>query len=165
MLRSRARRKAVVGLALLLVLVVLTVGFVDGADHDRRRKFGRRKRDAKSEDGEVQAQQENPVVGKEETFETPATWSSCNVTGPCLRCSKEEMVKDHTSCGKTRHRVEITCLDSDEAETGDRPRETFVMYESCKVNEPLAIGYFMGIMVMILAFTSPVVVIRRRLHR
>ena len=117
MLRSRARRKAVVGLALLLVLVVLTVGFVDGADHDRRRKFGRRKRDAKSEDGEVQAQQENPVVGKEETFETPATWSSCNVTGPCLRCSKEEMVKDHASCGKTRHRVEITCLDSDEAET------------------------------------------------
>ena len=154
-----------VGLALLLVLVVSTVGFVDGADHDRRRKFGRRKREAKSEDGEVQAQQENPVVGKEETFETPATWSSCNVTGPCLRCSKEEMVEDHASCGKTRHRVEITCLDSDEAETGDRPRETFVMYESCKVDEPLAIGYFMGIMVIILAFTSPVMVIRRRLHR
>ena len=154
-----------VGLALLLVLVVSTVGFVDGADHDRRRKFGRRKREAKSEDGEVQAQQENPVVGKEETFETPATWSSCNVTGPCLRCSKEEMVKDHASCGKTRHRVEITCLDSDEAETGDRPRETFVMYKSCKVDEPLAIGYFMGIMVIILAFTSPVMVIRRRLHR
>ena len=165
MVRSRAGSKAVIGLALLLVLVVSTVGFVDGADHDRRRKFGRRKRETKSEGVEVQAQYENRVVGKEETFQTPATWSSCNVTGPCLRCSKEEMVKDRTSCGKTRHRVEITCLDSDEAETGERPRETFVMYESCKVDEPLAIGYFMGIMVMILAFTSPVVVIRRRLHR
>ena len=73
------------------------------------------------------------------------------------------MLNDSTSCKKTRHRVQITCVDpGEDSEAQGVPRETFVMYESCKIDVPLALGYFVGIMFAILAFSSPVVVIRRR---
>ena len=106
-------------------------------------------------------------LAKQESLQDYKTWSSCNVTGPCVRCSKEEEQKDPTSCRKTKYRHEITCIDPGEAgPEEDSPRtarETFVMFESCKVaNKPLSIGWFIGIMAMILTCSSPVVAVRKR---
>ncbi len=82
--------------------------------------------------------------------------------GPCIRCSKEEFEKDQTSCRRTRHRQEITCKDG--GENGEA-RETFVMYESCDVDEPLEIRYFVLAMVVVLLFSTPVVALRKRRRR
>ena len=153
MARAR-RRRSILGASLVMLALCLfvasdlTLKRVE-CSSDRWSKEGKRT-------GNKQEQQEVDF-GQQDTFRT--TWSSCNITGPCIRCSEEEEVKDPTSCRKTKHRHEITCLDGDK---GGEARETFIMFESCKVDTPFSLGYFIGVMFMILAFSSPVVLLRKR---
>ena len=91
---------------------------------------------------------------------------SNTIKGPCIRCSKEEEEKDPTSCRKTKYRHEITCIDPG-PDGGDSSsvRETFVMFEACKVHAsrtPLSLVFFIGMMFLILVCSSPVVAIRKR---
>ena len=76
------------------------------------------------------------------------------------------MLKDQASCKKTKYHVQITCVDPGENPTDrEAPRQTFIMHESCTVATSLGLGYFMVIMLLILAFSSPLVVVRRRRAR
>ena len=102
------------------------------------------------------ASEEAPV---DEVDDQSAQWTSCNVTGPCVTCSEEDLIKDAASCKETGHRVEVTCYG------GDRDEDRLITYRECGErlrSRALGLGYFEGIMLLVLTVSAPVVLIRRR---
>ncbi|QDZ21901.1 hypothetical protein HOP50_06g44430 [Chloropicon primus] len=166
-----AKLKSLVALSVLVLATSLVL--VEGGDRRQKFREGRRTytpapppRPRTEDLGGGGVQTKGVVPDEAPDLETSASWSTCNVTGKCIKCTREEMIKDPTSCKATRHRRQITCIDpGKEGEGRVTPRETFTMYESCKVDRPLGLGSFMGIMLAILIFSSPMVVIRRRRAR
>ena len=86
--------------------------------------------------------------------------------GPCVQCSLEDYEQDENGCKLTGHHRPIVCFNTDEENGGDGENSTFTSHESCREGEVdfgtgMGMGYFEGMMFLVLAISAPVVVVRR----
>ena len=97
----------------------------------------------------------------------------CNVTSECVKCAREDLQTDDVkaACSVNGYRRQITCSKVPAgrgAEGGESVRDAFVSHQTCNPrrgadgdDNALSLTYFEGIVFVVLAFSAPIVVIRR----